>query len=536
MGSKFIEKHKRKSVLAALLFLFHGRVKYVAVMLILVLMSLPFVISGEVLGRILEFSPLATMLRSVGLGSVVSTISPGHSEDLFKAALDRAVQESENNSFWNKFLKSINATMPPAGSASSMTMLRGGGDIFGLPRIKDAKGAGAKRGPGQVKGAVNDEERQRGETGDAVDLESLLAGMAGRGGGAGNGGGLYGDLMGQNLAGRFSGGGASAGNAPYLNRAMFGGGNSPSGGGNSVSGKSAGMYNNVMGVAGSKVPVPGAPQKVNTKKMGKVSGFTWKNVGYKTKSNAMNAKIGDKKPMFQLAETFSMTASASKSQNTAYEAQAAYTGATYDGNDVNLDIMQTDAAAPVLPDNAYAGDVMGNAEQLQQVAKDCSDSQGTNGAKMSEDAAQIEHNSNNMGSAPQCYNHGAVAAWNAKVAEQKALCQDFNVNNTILSGKCQTDTHLMDCAIYSNYTTNGGMLIRTCPRPSRWLRWVIMFALLIIMIIAAIFQVWFVVALAFAAMLATYALVGNSAPPADSAYVKGADMTEQEEKGGFDRN
>ena len=501
MGSKFIEKHKRKSVLAALLFLFHGRVKYVAVMLILVLMSLPFVISGEVLGRILEFSPLATMLRSVGLGSVVSTISPGHSEDLFKAALDRAVQESENNSFWNKFLKSINATMPPAGSASSMTMLRGGGDIFGLPRIKDAKGAGAKRGPGQ-----------------------------------GKGGGLYGDLMGQTLAGRFSGGGASAGNAPYLNRAMFGGGNSPSGGGNSVSGKSAGMYNNVMGVAGSKVPVPGAPQKVNTKKMGKVSGFTWKNVGYKTKSNAMNAKIGDKKPMFQLAETFSMTASASKSQNTAYEAQAAYTGATYDGNDVNLDIMQTDAAAPVLPDNAYAGDVMGNAEQLQQVAKDCSDSQGTNGAKMSEDAAQIEHNSNNMGSAPQCYNHGAVAAWNAKVAEQKALCQDFNVNNTILSGKCQTDTHLMDCAIYSNYTTNGGMLIRTCPRPSRWLRWVIMFALLIIMIIAAIFQVWFVVALAFAAMLATYALVGNSAPPADSAYVKGADMTEQEEKGGFDRN
>ena len=533
MGSKFIEKHKRKSVLAALLFLFRGRGKYIGIMLVVALLSGPFVISGETLGRIIELRPVAAFLRSVGMGSVVSAINPKYSNDLLKAAFDKAVEDGANNSFWNKFLKSINATMPPAGSASSMTMLRGGGDIFGLPRIKDAKGAGAKPGPGQVKGAVNDEERERGETGDAVDLESLLAGMSGRDGAGG--GGLYGDLMGQNLAGRFEGGGASAGSAPYLNRAMFGGGKSSSGGG-SVSGKSAGMYNNVMGQSGSKVPVPGAPQKINTKKMGKVSGFTWKNVGYKTRTNAMNAKIGDKKPMFQLAETFSMTSSASKSKTTAYEAQAAYTGATYDGNDVNLDVIQTDATPPVLPDNAYAGDVMGNAEQLQQVAKDCSDSQGTNGAKMSEDAAQIDNTNKTMGSAPQCYNHGAVAAWNAKVAQQKVLCQDFNVNNAILSGKCQTDTHPMDCAIYSNYTTNGGMLIKTCPKPSKWLKWVIMFAFLIIMLIAAIFQLWFVVALAFAAMLATFALVGNSTPPSDSAYVKGADMTDQEEKGGFDKN
>lgn len=464
MGSKFLEKHKRKSVLAALLFLFQGRTKYIGIMLLVALMSVPFVISGETLGRIIELRPVAAFMRSVGLGSVVSAMNPKYSNDLLKAALDKAVENSENNSFWNKFLKSINATLPPAGGPSSMAMIRGGGDIFGLPVVKDPKGA--KAGPGQVKGAVNAEERERGETGDEVDLQSLLA--AGPGG---EGGGLYGDVMGQNLAGRFEGGGSSANSAPYMNRTTLGG---PGSG--SSAGRASGMYNGAVAQAGSKVPLPGSPQKVNTKKMGRVSGFTWKNVGFKTQNSKMNQKLGTKKPMFQLAETFAMTASAYKSKSSAFEYQASYTGSTYDGNDVNLDVIQTDASAPVVPDTSFTGDLIKGAQEMQDLAKVCSDAQGTHGAKMSEDGKLMDDTSKTLGKPPKCCSHGAVDSWNGKIDKIISYCNDFNINEAQLSAKCQNKSSQMDCNSYS------GMKIKKCSKLKCWLSII----LAIIMIVAGL--------------------------------------------------
>ena len=99
MGSKFVEKHKRKSLLAALLLIFRGRAKYVGVLLILAVLSVPFVISGETFGRIVMFQPVAAFLRTVGLGSIVSAINPKYSNDMMKAALDRAAADSAQNSF-----------------------------------------------------------------------------------------------------------------------------------------------------------------------------------------------------------------------------------------------------------------------------------------------------------------------------------------------------------------------------------------------------------------------------------------------------
>ncbi|OGR67307.1 MAG: hypothetical protein A2081_01550 [Elusimicrobia bacterium GWC2_61_19] len=448
MGSKFVEKHKRKSVLAALLFIFQGRTKYIGIMLIVTILSVPFVISGETLGSIIELRPVAAFLRSIGMGSVVSAINPKYSNDLLKAALDKAVDDSENNSFWNKFLKSINATMPPAGSPSSMTLLRGGKDIYGLPEIKEPKGA--KPGPGQIKGAVNAEERERGETGDEVDLESLLASGTG-----GEGGGLYGDVMGQNLAGRFEGG-AAADNAPYINRTAFGG--------SAVAARSSGMYNNVMGQAGSKVPVPGAAQKVNTnRKMGRVSGFTWKNVGYKTKSNNLNMKIGDKKPMFQLAQTFAMTSSAYKSKESAYEYQHAYTGATYDGNNVNADVIDTGDAGVVMPDVGFMGGLIDATVGVQQAAMDCAKAQGDQGAKMSDAGKKLADIAKTLGKKPKCCNHGAVDSWNDKQRRLVEQCAIFNANEAILSKKCQTISSPMSCSIYSNE------MVSKCSKWKCWL-------------------------------------------------------------------
>ncbi|MCM2266231.1 MAG: hypothetical protein NDI60_00495 [Elusimicrobiales bacterium] len=456
MGNKFIEKHRRKSLLASLLFIFRGRGKFVAILLMVTILSVPFVISGETLGRIIELRPVAAFLRSIGMSSVVSSLNPKYSNDLLKAALDKAAEDSANNSFWNKFLKSINATLPPAGSGSSMAMIRGGGDIFGLPEIKDPKGA--KAGPGQVKGVVNEEERARGETGDEVNLESLLAGGPG---GAGADGGLYGDLMGENLAGRFGG----SSNSPYMGSSMMGGGPS-------VGGRTSGMYNKVYSQAGSKVPLPGKPAKVNTKTMGRVSGFTWKNVGYKNKNAKMDVKIGNQRPMFQLAQTFAMTATAFKSKSSATEYQAAYTGATYDGNDVNLDVMETDAAGTVVPDTAMTGDLIDGAVGMQDAAKLCSDAQGTNGAKMSEDGKMIDDISKTLGKPPKCC--GNVDSWNGKIDRIISYCHDFNINEAQLAAACQNKSNPMDCGGYNS------MKIKKCSKLKCFLS--IIIAILMIMI------------------------------------------------------
>jgi len=445
MGSKFVEKHKRKSVLAALLFIFQGRVKYVSIALMLLILSVPFVISGETLGRILELRPVAAFLRTVGLGSVVSVINPKYSNDMLRAAMDKAAEDSAQNSFWAKFLKSINATLPPGGAQDSLAMLRGGkADIFGPLTINEGKDG--KRGPGQVKGAVNDEERERGETGDEVNFEGLMAGGPGGAGGPGAGGdgsGLYGDLMGQNMSGSFGAGGSGSGSGPYIDRSRMGAGG--------AGGRSSGMYSKVMGQSASKVPVPGSPSKVNTKKMGRVSGFSWKNVGYKTSNSKMNVQLNSKKPMFQLAQTFAMTDAAYRSKDSAYEYQAAYVGTTYDGNDSNMDVMQTDAdAVTVPPDTSFTGDIMGDVQGLSEQAKKCTDAQGTHGAAMSSDGKQMKDIGESMGKPPSCCSSG-VGRWNGKIDRVMALCADFNSHEAALSAACQNTSSPMDCGRYSKY-------------------------------------------------------------------------------------
>ena len=445
MGSKFVERHKRKSVLAALLLIFQGRAKYVSITLMLLIFSVPFVVSGETIGRILELRPVAAFLRTVGLGSMVSVINPKYSNDMLRAAMDKAAEDSAQNSFWAKFLKSINATLPPGGPQDSLAMLRGGkADIFGPVELKDGKDG--KRGPGQVKGAVNDEERERGETGDEVDLAGLLAGGPGGAGGPGAGGegsGLYGDLMGQNMAGSFGAGGSGSGSGPYIDRSRMGAGG--------AGGRSSGMYNKVMGQSASKVPVPGSPSKVNTKKMGRVSGFSWKNVGYKTSNSKMNVQLNSKKPMFQLAQTFAMTDAAYRSKDSAYEYQAAYVGTTYDGNDSNLDVMQTDAdAVTVPPDTSFTAGIMNDAQGMNDLAMKCAQAQGTHGAAMSADGKQMEEVGKSLGKPPSCCSSG-VGRWNGKIDRIIALCQDFNGHEAQLAAACQNTSSPMNCGRYSKY-------------------------------------------------------------------------------------
>ena len=134
MGSKFVERHKRKSVLAALLFIFQGKVKYLTIPLMLMILSVPFVISGETLGRIIELRPVAAFLKTVGLGSMVSVINPKYSNDMLRAALDKAAEDSAQNSFW---ANSEGHKHRPRRRAGLLAMPRGS-KHFGPPRMIDA--------------------------------------------------------------------------------------------------------------------------------------------------------------------------------------------------------------------------------------------------------------------------------------------------------------------------------------------------------------------------------------------------------------
>ena len=439
MGNKFIEKHRRKSILATLLFIFRGRVKFVAILLMVTILSVPFVISGEMLGRIIELRPVAAFLRSIGMASVVSTINPKYSNDLLKAAMDKAAQDSENNSFWNRFLKSVSNTMPNGGSSvSSISLIRGGVGDVGPMELKDPKAARTARG--KVKGVVNEEEKAHGDYGGEVDLSSLLAGAEG------GQNGLYGEVMGENLADRMGG----SGNAPYMGGSSFGGGPA-------VGGRASGMYNKVYSQSGNKVPLPGKPSKVNTKTMGRVSGFSWKNVGYNKKNTKMDVKQGNKRPTFQLAETFAMTGTAYKSKTSAPEYQAAYTGATYDGNDVNLDVIETDAGATTVPDTALTGDLITGAAAMQDSGKVCTAAQGSHGAEMSNHAKIIDDTMKSLGKPPKCCS-SSVGRWNAKIAKIKSNCLQFNAHESVLAAACQNKSNPMNCNSYDK------MRIKPCSK------------------------------------------------------------------------
>ena len=443
MGNKFIEQHKRKSLLASLLFMFTGRAKYVVIVLLVAVASLPFVVSAEMAARFFEMPPVAAALRMVGLGSVVSSLNPKYSREFVKAAIDKAAADNNAQaSYWSRLMGAILPFGAGSGGDSSLAMVKGGAEIFKTVSTH----------PGKVKSSVSVEDQARGEGADTVDLDAILNNPAG----VADGGGLYGDAMGNNLADRYSSGGGAYGAGPYANRSLI----SRQGG---STGLGEGLYSNAINKAGGKIPVPGNPQKIKTKMMGRASGFSWKNVGYKTRNAKMDVRLNSKRPMFQLAETFGMTSSASRDQNTAPEYQAAYTGTTYDGNAVNLNVIQTDDTPPSVPDTGFAGDSINGAADIQQRAEDCAKSQSVQGAKMSSDGAEIDRITLQWRTPPNCYDD--IGPWNESVAQRSRLCRDFNKNQTILAGACQTSNTPMDCGIYERGTKSNGMIISKCKKP-----------------------------------------------------------------------
>ncbi|MEA3306972.1 MAG: hypothetical protein U9Q34_04210, partial [Elusimicrobiota bacterium] len=235
-----------------------------------------------------------------------------------------------------------------------------------------------------------------------------------------------------------------------------------------------------------------------------------------------------KRAMFQLAETYAMTSTVTG--DNAPEYQASYVGSTYDGNDINADLLETDdGGSTEVPDSAFTGDLLTGIDDLQQVAKECTEAQANEGAEMSRLAKEMDTHAENMGGAPKCYSHGAVDNWNNKVAEGKALCLEFNANAAALSAKCQGDDQQMNCS-----STYDGQKINKCPKPNKWLKWVIAFALAIIAVIAMVFgQPWLAaLALALAAAMVLSSMAGGA--PEGAGNAASTELSDDAAEGDFD--
>lgn len=466
MAQGLIEKYKRRTLLAALLLVFRGRVKYAAMLLAVAAVSLTFVFSGETFRGMLEIPPIAAMFRALHLGGLAADLSrgPEYSGELVKSAMDKAAADSARASYLNG-LKGGALPCPGCAAGDSLAMVKGNADL---------DGAGNKRaGPGEVTGVVGDEAKARGEGADAVRLDGTL-GAGVPGGDAG----LYGGSMGLSLAGLYSGGAKRA----------------------AAGDRKEGMFANALNQAGGMIPIPGRAAQVPSARMGRASGFSWRNVNYRTRSYALDKKAGAKRPIFQLAETYSVGNIARESKDSASEYQAAYIGSTYDGNDVNLDIIQTEAGQAVFPKTGFP--IVSGGGGSQQAA-DCAKAQAVNGPKMSEDSAKMDQLSNQLAreSAPACYDD--IGSWNQRVAEQGELCKDYNANQAELSRACQTSNTAMDCSKYFNDTASGGMVISKCEKPHGPL-WMFMYLLMIVIAVIIAIALIFISLIAFMAALFAY--------------------------------
>ncbi len=412
MEKGFVKEHKKKSLLAALAPLFRGRVKYVTVLLLVAAASMPIVFSGDIFARVIETPPVAAAFRAVGLGRFVSATNAGDFREFIKRVIDKAAVDNARGSYRNKLTGALKPA-PPCGSGcsdvSTLTMIKGAADLY-----NSEAGKAKKKRPAADEGAVT------------VDLKEAPDGDP------------------------------RAGLGPYVNRSLI---SNPA----SIGDRKAGMYADAINQAGGSIPVPGRAEKVPVKMTGRVSGFSWKNVRYKSATGENN--FGGKRPMSQLAETFSADDFAIRSGNSAYEHKASYVGAAYDGNDIKLEGMRTDAVSPV-PAEGFVETLDGELTG-QQLAGDCARAQSAQGVKISADAKEMD-NLAQAGDPPMCY--GDIDPWNARVARQGALCKDFNDNQAIFARACQISESPMDCGVYFKDDKNGGRLISKCDKPNMIIR------------------------------------------------------------------
>jgi hypothetical protein len=465
MGNKFIERHKRKPLLALLLLLFRGRSKYIALLVIVILFSLPFVATSDMIERFFGLSPVKYMLKFLGLESVVASINPKYSTDIIKATFDRLKQETKGYSLWNK----AGLGEEDRGERGTLAFVKVDDEIF-----KKKEGKNGKTGRDVDIGYSNEKEGGNKE----VDLDDIISGKSGDLGlslnsdlfskGFGNkfGGGLLGNsgfdgssAFGKNTFGSYG---------PFIAKDTFQG--SKNNFGVDYKGKGSIGLNALDNIKGNIPDVSNLSLskkgKVKVSKMGSLTAYGWKNVGYTKKGAVVDVNTsGSRRALFQMGETLATTSMAYK-QNPAYEYQAAYTGATYDGNSLNLNIVQTAGDSnTTLPNTGYVSDVIGSAEHWVEIANKCQDAQAVHGTAISKLQDEIDKISKTMTNPPKCCKHGAVSKWNSKVSQLVEKCNQINSHSVSLANECGNSTpQTVNCQ-----STYGELYIKPCSKWKCWL-------------------------------------------------------------------
>jgi hypothetical protein len=471
MGSKFIEKHKRKSILGLLLLLFRGRSKYIALLVIVILFSLPFVATSDMIERFFGISAVRYLVKLFGLESVIASINPKYSTDIIKATFDRLKQETQDYNLWNK----IGLGEENRGERGGLQFVKVDDEIFNK---KEGK---TKKGERDVDVGYS-RDKEGGEGDREVDLDDIISGKGGglglslnsdlfsNGFGSGFGGGLFGNsgfggssAFGKNTFGSYG---------PFIAKDTFQGsknnfGVNYKGKGSIGSNALDNIKGNIPDVSNLSLSKKG---KVKVSKMGSLTAYGWKNVGYTKKGAVVDVNTsGSRRALFQMGETLATTSMAYK-QNPAYEYQAAYTGATYDGNSLNLDIVQTAGDSnTTLPDTGYVSDVIGSAEHWEEIAKKCQDAQAVHGTAISKLQDEIDNILKTMTNPPKCCNHGAVSKWNSKVSQLVEKCNQINSHSVSLANECGSSTpQTVNCQ-----STYGKLYIKPCSKWKCWLGFIL---------------------------------------------------------------
>jgi len=459
MGSRFIEKHKRKSLLALLLLLFRGRSKYIALLVIVIIFSLPFVATSDMVERFFGLSPVRYLVKFLGLESVVASINPKYSTDIIKAAFDKLKQEASEYSLWNK----VGLVEDAREGRGTLAFVKVDDEIF---KTKSGKNKGFD---------IKYDNTKKGNEEDSaeVNLDDIIAGRGAGGPSLNNGlfgkgfdsGGLFGSSFGD-----ITGSGSVIGSyGPFIGKNTFSSrkgdniGVGYNGKGSIGSSALDEIKNNIPQVSAISVNKKG---KIKVTKMGSLSAYGWKNVGYTKKGSNVDVKIsGSRRALFQMGETLATTSMAYK-QNPAYEYQAAYTGATYDGNSLNLDIISTsNDTNTTIPDTSYVSDVIDSSQHWQEIAKKCQDSQATHGTQISKLQDEIDEILKTMGNPPKCCKHGAVKKWNSKVSQLVQKCSEINSHHQALASDCGSSTNqTVNC-----HQSYGKMYIKPCSKWKCWL-------------------------------------------------------------------
>ncbi|NLH39155.1 MAG: DUF456 domain-containing protein [Elusimicrobia bacterium] len=470
MANKFIEKHKKKSLWALLLLLFRGRNKYIALLVVVMLLSIPFVATSDMMERFLNLSSVRSMLSSLGLERVVASLTHNnkYSGDFLKSTFSDLKAEYEANNLWNKVTGGMDSR---GGEDGTIAFVRFGEDFLNYGKNKKSKNGKNS----EISDYISKDDSENGMGADGVDLNNPGPDSYGNGmgvdgiGGMGSANGrlkssLFANGIGSGMFGSnmMNGGshnaGGSGGYGPYINRKDFNGKGGSGYGGKSIA--SSALDDIKKTVPDAKDPKGGS----KVKKMGKLTAFGWKNVGYTKKGANIDVSVtGNRRALFQMGETLATTSMAYK-QNPAYEYQAAYTGATYDGNTMNGDIVVTDPEInTTVPDTAYVSDVVDSAQHWEEIAKECSDAQATNGTRISELQKEMDDISKTMGKPPKCCKN--VGPWNSKVSRLVSLCNELNSNSVALSQKCGGSTpQTINCQ-----QSYGKLHIKPCSKWKCWL-------------------------------------------------------------------